>query len=305
MTLSELARLYLGSRIGLSPRYRQELLSLTSRCDGWIRARNGATTTRSFQGVSEWLQELSDLGRSPATIATYRRMLASVLAFGQRHGYCESCDLPQVRVRRRIPTAWTAAEVARIVATAKTWPGMVADCRAGDWWPALLLTIYWTAARVGSVVAAKTSDWHPECDILLLRRTKNGDPASHRLHEQAASAVGRIYDPRTEWLFPWPHNRRRLFADCRRIIEAAGVPCPRQAFGLFHKLRRTTLSYCWAADPAVAQRQADHASPETTRRHYVDPRIVGANGRCAADVLPVLQLPPAADYRQLRLFDLD
>jgi integrase len=70
----------------------------------------------------------------------------------------------------------------------------------------------------------------------------------------------------------------------RRIVETAGLPCPRTGRQLFHRLRRTTLSLCAAVDPAIAQRQAGHADYATTLRHYIDPRV--SRGRSAADVLP-------------------
>jgi len=81
-------------------------------------------------------------------------------------------------------------------------------------------------------------------------------------------------------------------------MAVSGIALSRRKFGLFHRLRRTTLSYCWSVDPAMAQRQAGHASAETTKQHYVDPRIC-AQGLCAADILPPIKLPKD---RQMRLF---
>lgn len=137
-------------------------------------------------------------------------------------------------------------------------------------------------------MAASPNDWEPEAAFLLLSHTKNGNPALYRIHQQAAAAINRVWDRQAERLFQWSGGRWVFFRAFRRIVEAAGVPCPKsKSFGLFHRLRKTTLSYCWAVDPALAQRQADHSSQAVTRQHYVDPRLVIDTARSAADVLPV------------------
>lgn len=159
---------------------------------------------------------------------------------------------------------------------------------AAEWWPAVILSAYWTGARIGSLMAASPKDWEPEAAILTLRKTKNGRTATYRLHRQAADAIGKIYRPDADRLFPWPHGRWTLFRAFRRIVNAAGAPCQDgQAFGLFHRVRRTTITYCWAADPAIAQRQADHSSAAITRRYYVDRKLIHDTAQSAIDVLPV------------------
>jgi len=289
MTLPELASLYLGGRLGLTAQYRDSVLSIARRCAAELSPPNGQPTTSA--GLCGWLQSCLDAGRAPASVAHYRRILLALLRFGAARGLCRPVDLPPIRVPMATPEAWTAGEVAAIVRTAARLPGQVGARPAAAWWQALVLCVYWTGARIGSVLAAAATDWDPAASILILRRTKNGRAAAHRLHPQAAGAVERICDPGAARLFVWPGSRWTLFRVFRRIVESAGVPCPRgERFGLFHRLRRTTLSYCWAADPAIAQRQADHSTAALTRDRYVDPRIVGAAAVSAADVLPVLEI---------------
>jgi len=291
MTLLELARSYLACRI-THPIYRSNILSVCRRAT--LAQTNGHIDPVE---LVTWLQSLQTRGLSPATLAHHRRILQAVLNWGAEQGLCPPIRLPRIKVPQPTPEAWTIEQVNRILQTASRWPGRVGQWPARDWWPALILTVYWTGARISSILAAKPSDWDGQ--YLILRHTKTGKQAVYRLHEQAAEAIRRIYDPQAERLFVWPYHRRRLFAVMRQIIEAAGVPSPKYRRGLFHRLRRTCLSYCWAADPAIAQRQADHASAEITRRHYVDPRIVQA-AKTAADVLPVPEYRPGPV--QLRLF---
>jgi len=130
--------------------------------------------------------------------------------------------------------------------------------------------------------------------MLLQRRTHRLDHGSRAIRLEPATHdldTSPHQEQPAERLFVWPCCRRHLFAIFRRIIEAAGVRySPRHSLGLFHRLRRTALTYCWAVDPAVAQRQGGHSSAEITRKHYVDPRIA-ADGICAADILPPIRLP--------------
>jgi len=289
MTLPELASLYLGGRLGLTAQYRDSVLSIARRCEAELPPPNGQPATPA--DLCRWLQGRLDAGRSPASVAHYRRVLLALLRFGAARGLCRPVELPPIRVPLATPEAWTASQVAAIVRTAARLPGRIGIQPAAAWWSALTLTVYWTGARIGSLMAAAPTDWDSAAAVLILRRTKNGRAAAHRLHPQAAGTVERICDLHVDRLFVWPGSRWVLFRAFRRIVEAAGVPCPRgRTFGLFHRLRRTTLSYCWAADPAIAQRQADHSTAALTRDRYVDPRIVGAAAVSAADVLPVLEI---------------
>jgi len=291
MTLLELARSYLACRF-VSSRHTEDVLSVCRRAA--LAQTNGHIDPVE---LIRWLQSQRAQGRSLATIARQRRILQAVLHWGAELGLCPLIRLPQIKVPPPAPEAWSVEQVGRILQTASQWPGRVGRWPAKDWWPALILVVYWTGARIGSILAAKPSEWDGQ--YLILRHTKTGKQAVYRLHEQAAAAIGRVYDPKAERLFAWPHCRTHLFVVFRRIVEAAGVTAPKGTSSLFHRLRRTCLSYCWAADPAVAQRQADHASAEITRRHYIDPRIA-QQAKTAADVLPVPEYRPGPV--QLRLF---
>ena len=271
---ASLALRYLATR-NISDRYAADLQTLCRRLDEWWHYSRWPRA----EEMLEWLRAEA-ARRSPATVNTHRRMLLALCRFGRRNP-----RLPAFRETLRPPMAWTVDEFSKILATASRRSGRIAGVSAGDWWVALLLTIYWTGARIGSVMSAAPHDADLAAALLILTKTKNGRVAVYRLHVQAVEALRRIYDPCAARLFAWPRSRWTLFRQLRRIVELAGVPCPRTAFNLFHRLRRTTLSYCWAADPGLAQRQADHSTPELTRRRYVDPRIAGCL-LSAADVLP-------------------
>lgn len=66
-----------------------------------------------------------------------------------------------------------------------------------------------------------------------------------------------------------------------RIRRLAGSKTGKQ---LFHRLRRTTITFCAIVDQSVAQRTAGHRDFATTQKYYIDPRIY--RSLSAADILP-------------------
>jgi len=180
------------------------------------------------------------------------------------------------------PNSWTLDECNRLFATAGTWPGHVGKTPAGPFWASLCLTVYWTACRIGSLLATPREAY--DGAGLTVCRMKNRRPQFFPLPPSCCAAIEAILDDEHRLIWEWPHCRRYFFTVFRRIVEAAGLPSPRESLNLFHRLRRTSLTLCASVDPAIAQRQAGHASYRTTFAHYIDPRA--CRGLTAADVLP-------------------
>lgn len=228
---------------------------------------------------------------SPVTVNNQRRRALQLWRAAHDAGYCDPPGkVPKVREPEPEPEAWTVEEFGRLIAECRKLRPVPRLTWRADWWTSLWLTVYWTGARIGSLLAAGVTDYsEPQQELRLRARTqKNSRGQRFRLSGQAAAWVGRILlcEPGRTLLWPWDFNRSWLWREARRIVEAAGLPCPHESRQLFHRARRTCLSYCAATDPAIAQRQAGHASLTMTSRHYLDQRICGQ--RTAADVLPEL-----------------
>jgi integrase len=303
MRLVDIARLYLANNIGLSARYQKDILSVARRCSEFCGCVNGSIP--SSQQIAAWFTASLDKGLSPNTLLRYRRNLSAIIRFGVESGLCEAIRLPKIRGRSSIPKAWTLEEFEKVLAEAARTPGYVGKVPAADWWPALLLTLYWTGARISSVLSATPEDIDVDRHILTLRKTKNGKVGIYRLHPQAVDAIRRIYDRDAQRLFHWPYQGPWFFKVLRQIVSRSGVPYPKGNASLTYRIKRTALTYCWAVDPAIAQRQADHSSAQTTLRHYIDPQLVALHAQCAADVLPVPKLETGPRYRQGFLFPVD
>lgn len=286
--LDRLAELYVRSRPGLCERYARHIISVSRRC---TKAIDGRVESLAIAG---WLsQELEQ--HSSATVAGYRRMICAVLRWALEEGLLDKpIRLPKIRVNRRDPEAWTMGEFTRLLATAESVPGQIGGVPAGLWWRTLLEVLYWTGARVGSVLALAVDDWDSNRRVLFLRNGKSRRVRVYSIPDPTASRLTELAAYGNERLFFWPKSRAKFFVHLRGIVEKAGIRYRPGAFGLTHRIRRTVASYLWRTDPRAAQRLLDHSSPEVTYRHYVDPSVVG-------ETESVIRLLPRPDTEQLAL----
>jgi len=275
--------IYLAARPWLRPGTREQYAIATRSLDAF--SGDVAVADWTVDLLNRWLGSLSG---TAATINSKRRPVCTLWRHCDRRA-----PIDEVVVRpepKRAPTAWTVDEIGRIRDVCRGQQGKVAGLPAADWWESLLLAVYDTGVRINAMLSLAAAD----CDLtegwVLIRAEAQKVAADSvcGISAETVEAIMRHYDVDRPLIWPWPWHHNTLWARFRRIVEAAQVPCPRsKGFGLFHRLRRTTLSYCWAVDPGLAQRQADHSSQAVTKRHYVDPRLVINTARSAADVLPV------------------
>ncbi len=260
------------------------------------------------------LSDLSETGLScvladycqryaPSTTNSKRRAILTLWDAAAAAGLCRPPNrkrVPFAREYSRTPLAWTVAEVERLVTHCRRLSGEFAGIPQSAWWASLVLVIWDTGARVSATISTAADDCNLAERYLMIRaeHQKSRIDRLFWLSDQAVGEIALHYDPCRKRVWPWPHHRRTLFRYFRMIVMDAGLQ-PDPSMGLFHKLRRSNLSYT-AANGGIelAQQQAGHASATTTRRHYIDPRI--ARQRSAVDVLPKLNLPD--DDPQLRLF---
>jgi integrase len=281
MILTEYAERYLSERVGLSHGYCRLMRATVKQLCAWAeQPLQLAEVDRPL--LSEWARCLLVRSR-PSTVNGKLRMVRSLLLAAYDDGVLDRPPKRNKRLRENLPSpqAWSLDEVRRLLEFLGRLRGHVGGVPASDWWVSLCLTLYWSGARISAVLACEVPDY--DGLGLLVRKQKNGRAKFYALPQSCCEAIDRIL-PSGGRIWEWPLHSRTLWLRFRRYIVAAGLPVPGRHTDLFHKLRRTNLSYCAAVDPALAQRQADHASLETTRRHYLDPRI--ATQVSAADVLP-------------------
>lgn len=155
---------------------------------------------------------------------------------------------------------------------ARSAPGIIGKIPAKDWWPALLLTLFDTAERIGAVMALC---W-PSVDlgrgwIIFDAMTRKGRTADNvkRIAGDTTKALKNIRHG-DDNVFPWPYAPTSLWTRYELLLAAAGLPNDRKH--KFHAIRKTTASHYEAAG-GNATSLLGHASRRNTER-YLDPRIV-------------------------------
>jgi len=230
--------------------------------------------------------------RAAATVNMRRAQLLAVWRAAAESGYHPRSPgrIAKWPEPRRIPRAWSTAEVAQLVCYCRGLPGKVDGVPAGLWWASLVLTGYWTACRASALRQARSEDFCPADGWLLIRaevQKPNADQLFH-LPSQAIAEIAAHHDPGRELIWPWPYHRRTFWVHLRRHVEAAGLSADRRGKNLFQRLRRTAISYAAQVSLEAARELAGHSTVELTRRYYVDPRI--APGPSALNVLPTLDV---------------
>jgi len=265
----------------------------------WYLGHDATIHNLTDDTMEKFLAWLKAGGRANATCNGYRAHLLALWKQAWRKRLRDDLprDVAKYKAAKRIPEAWSADEVARILNAAKEAPGSIGGIPACEWWPALLLTLYDTGLRIAALMKLKRSDLNSDrwLSVPSEVQKQNADQV-FRLHPEtmdAIDATDRVH--RTE-LFPWPFdgdgNFRILAKHYRQILRRAGLPDgPRD---LFHKLRRTSATaVCDAFDEQAAKKHLGHSSLTVTRR-YIDPRLVrSTHGAADAIQRPRLDDPDA------------
>lgn len=275
---------YLACRLRMSAAYVDNLRRVFAALDAF--SGGGITPADMTERlVSLYLASRADL--AAATVNNHRRMILSVWMAAADDGLCEP---PRPRKVQRLrepaprPEAWTVGEIAELLKTARRWPGMVGGIVAAGWWSSLIGTLYYTGSRIGGLLDVPPAAYRAGAG-LFVTEPKTGKTTWHPLPTECCELIDAIWWDGRQRIWPWPHTQRHLFRQFRRIVAAAGIRNISGSRQLFHRLRRTTLSYCAASDPALAQKIAGHSDYRTTQR-YLDPAIVG--GGAAMNAVPVL-----------------
>lgn len=227
---------------------------------------------------------------SPATVNGNRAKLLALWRAAWRKRLVDELprDIPKLREPQHVPRAWTVDEVSQLVAYSARMHGKVGVVLKRDWWTSLIRTTWETGQRIGALMQARQVDCDLDGQTLLVRAasTKTGLGQVYLLSIETINTIAPVLRPTEPLIWAWPHCRRWFYIHFRRIVEAAGLSAGSH-HDLFHKLRRSNLSYtALGGGIELARQQAGHDHASTTLRHYIDPRI--AQQRSARDVLPPL-----------------
>lgn len=197
----------------------------------------------------------------------------------------------KLRELRSEPDAWTIPEVKKLLAAALRFhPGMgYQGVPCNLWWHAAFLVVWWTAMRRGSVLSIRRDNVDPENGMITVDAAamKNRRSKRYLVGPDAIEAIGKIWLPERELLFPLNGCVRTTDKHFDQILESAGIRrSRRKTVNKWHMLRRTTATAVHArAGMAAASALLGHSDSYVTMR-YIDPNQSGALG--VTRILPAL-----------------
>jgi len=305
LLVSFVADFYLPSRVSVSEDWAKNIFAVVRRFSQGL-GRAAQITDLNTPQISNYLTAYAKIW-SPRSTNDQRQILIMLWrsARKMRKQTGISISRPQPDLIRVVPEeydppeAWTFMQMERLIAEAERQLGMVGNVPASLFWPSLFSAEYWTACRIGAMISTPSKDYITGKGVTV-RKQKNRQPKWYPLPQSCCELINATKPHEREMLFDWPHCRRNLFTAARKIIEAAGLPAPKEkGRQLFHRIRRTTITLCATVDPAIAQQQADHKDYKTTLKHYIDPSMIHIPS--AADVLPDPSAPNEDDNNSPRL----
>ena len=221
--------------------------------------------------------------QSPGTAAKDRAQLRAVWEFAARRKLVDTWPaLPRIVVPERVPEAWLADELQRLLDATRLEPGTIHGFSSADVFRAMILTQYWTGERIGAVMGLQCADVRG-CNVIFRAESRKGGRRDtfREIPVECADALLAVRRRPEDAAIPWQAHPTDIYRRLKRILARAGLPARRQ--DMFHKFRKTAASYYEAAGED-AQKLMDHSSRKVTER-YLDPRIV-RRGRPASEVLP-------------------
>lgn len=263
-----LADVYLPARPALRPSTREQY-ALSARL---LDEFSGGTPIHDWTPdlLCRWLASLSG---SAATINSKRRAACTLWRAAVRHAPVE--DVPKRKEPRRVPQAWTLAEIEAIQSECRRQPGTIGGVNAADWWESLLLAVFDTGHRISAMLATVPADCNLADGWLLIRAEEEKTWADkiYQLADDTREVLSRHYDATRSRLWPWPYHTHTIWPKFRRIVRAAKVRYPGEHCNLFHRVRRTSGSLVEQAGGSGARHLG--VTEAVFQRSYNDPTFSG------------------------------
>lgn len=228
--------------------------------------------------LAKFIQSIRADGRSPATANKIRAQIIALWNFLARKRIVETYpDVQPLREFKRIPVAWNDEQLCTLFKHVQTLGGFVDCIPAADWWTALHGVLWDTGLRIGAALQLRWEHLDLLEGILLVsaETQKQGADQQFYLGPDTLAWLRRIAPPpERQLIFPWSRSIFSLWNHYARILRDAGLPADRRS--KFHRMRRSHASHLKRAggDPTAT---LGHSSQAMTARHYLDPRITGAD----------------------------
>lgn len=221
-------------------------------------------------------------GRSAATVNSRRRDLLALWQAIADDGLIDEPKrkrIPRWKQAKRVPKAWTVEELAVLMKHLAGLKYDICGIPAGDYWVSLVLTVFACGCRISALRTARTEDCQLAGAASWLRIAaevqKTDEERIYPLTPEAAASIAAHYSAERQLIWPWPHTPHYFWDKFRGHVTDAGLRRTSPSMDLFHKLRRSHVSYLAAcAGLDAARRSAGHTDARLTLASYIDPRIL-------------------------------
>jgi len=224
---------------------------------------------------------------SPGSVLKDKVQLVAIWSFAaKKRLVAEFPSLPRTKAAKRLPRAYTATDVARLILAARKRRGTTGGKPAAWWWSTILYTGWCTAERLGAMLQLRWRDVDLDARrIVFVASTRKGHTRdiARSITQDLADQLRLHRGQPDDLVWHWDRHPISIFPSLKCLARAAQV-VPRG----FHGLRKSGASYC-KANGGDATRFLDHSNPKITAEHYIDETIGGA-GEDALGFLPKLDL---------------
>lgn len=180
--------------------------------------------------------------------------------------------IDKIPTEERIPRAWSVEELRKLFDSCAQERGTIDGIPAAAWWLALHSWLWCTSERKGATFGLRWDmvDLDGLVAVVPASIRKGTTGRVYQLWPEAAAMLRSIREPSRELVFPWPFDEGTYYYRYGRLLRRAGLPDGRNKT---HAMRVSHATWREATGGNASQ-SLGHADPQTTRRHYLDPRIV-------------------------------
>lgn len=233
-------RFYLPLRLAAAAEHARYQYTLNIRAFGQWLGREATIDDLTDDNLAIFTGHLAKT-RSPSTANKITGHLRSLWNFAARRGlltkYPTWQKMPEYR---RVPTAWTKAQLSQLFATIQQLTGSIGNCHERDFWQCLLAVMWDTGLRIGALMQAEWSDLDGEYLLIRAETQKDKEEQRFKLHADTLAALKRL-GKREGKIFKWPYCKGTLWLKYDKILIRADLPHGRR--DKFHRMRRSVASW--------------------------------------------------------------
>ena len=282
MRLDALREDYVATNPAIRSNETRRLLRISTSRFAEFLGRECDAADLTDRNLAAYMQHRRSMGIAETTL---ERETAKLLTLARYAALCGLTPPPRMRLVKSplgAPVALLRHEVRALWKAAAGYQTAVGGVSGHLYMTALLDTLWDTGSRLGAVYAITRGDIDLAGRWVTLRTLKGGGAVQVRQVRRAtakslAKLLAASAGPRPFAVFG---HQSSLYHHLNKLLAVAGISVDRRH--KFHCLRRSHASWLYRAGGDATQ-SLGHATEATTRKYYLDCRVIG--GKQAVELL--------------------